>query len=384
MVKKGKRGGGRDGEHGLSAAASRSKAEQDDGLAHYCAPPHWPQDVFFLASHSQPSRLLPRAHHLTFCVAPRSTHAAHPCQVRARGWTVVRPITSSTPFHPAYGSTLDTHPALAQHGLFARIDIPPRTLVVPYLGMVHLAGHHEGDEDAHSRYDASIEADDGTRLGIDATRMGSEARCTCVHRSLQSMADADALFSLYIQSSTITVASCPDQISFSTIGPLHFHAIKSVRRLTCRSPCTYAAWPSTRAPIRSALAQSCASATARDGGLRDSRPIRRACKGIASSSHIPEYIYVCRCTLCSNFLGSCLLTAFNLDLCQSCDNTMSSQSATFLHIRHPALLCRIEYSSAGHTPTSTLRVGQSIESRLRSATQSRSAQHAYRTFRLLC
>ncbi|UZJ57108.1 hypothetical protein CBS101457_006428 [Exobasidium rhododendri] len=69
-------------------------------------------------------------------------------------------------------SDLDAHPALSQFGLFAAKDIPPHTLVVPYFGHVHLIS----EEDPDSRYDAAIESDDGTRLGIDATRAGSEAR----------------------------------------------------------------------------------------------------------------------------------------------------------------------------------------------------------------
>lgn len=140
-------------------------------------PPHWPEGVVYLGWHSQPSSKLPSVHHLTFCIAPRLAHECHPSQIRARQWTEVRTITASTAFIPAFGSDLTTHPAIGQCGLFAKKTIPPRTLVVPYYGLVHLAGDEEGDEDAESRYDAAIEADDGTKLGIDATHMGTEARC---------------------------------------------------------------------------------------------------------------------------------------------------------------------------------------------------------------
>lgn len=140
-------------------------------------PSHWPEGVVYLGWHSQPSNKLPSKHHLTFCVAPRLTHELHPSQIRACQWTEVRTITSDTAFIPAFGSSLTTHPAIGQCGLFAKRTIPPRTLVVPYYGLVHLAGDEEGDEDAESRYDAAIEAEDGTKLGIDATRMGTEARC---------------------------------------------------------------------------------------------------------------------------------------------------------------------------------------------------------------
>lgn len=141
------------------------------------SPSHWPKGVLYLGWHSQPSNKLSQKHQLTFCIAPRITHEAHPSQIRAHQWTEVRSITSSSSFVPAFGSTLTCHPAVGQCGLFAKKMIPPRTLVVPYYGLVHLAGEEEGDEDVESRYDAAIEADDGTKLGIDATCMGTEARC---------------------------------------------------------------------------------------------------------------------------------------------------------------------------------------------------------------
>lgn len=172
-------------EHVINASRKDEKQNDRDhnhdvlvqSVENLFPPPHWPEGIVYLGWHSQPSRKLHEIHHLTFCVAPRLSHEAHPSQIRARQWTEVRRITSSTAFIPAFGSTLTTHPAVGQCGLFAKKTIPPRTLVVPYYGLVHLAGDEEEDEDAESRYDAAIEADDGTKLGIDATLMGTEARC---------------------------------------------------------------------------------------------------------------------------------------------------------------------------------------------------------------
>jgi hypothetical protein len=136
-------------------------------------PDQWPKEVQYLASHSLPSQGLPFHLSLHLCTAPKISHEVHPDQIRLQEWTKIRFITDTTPFQPAFGSDLRTHPTLGQCGLFAKKDIPPHTLVVPYLGHVHLTS----DEDAESRYDAAIESDDGTKLGIDATRAGNEARC---------------------------------------------------------------------------------------------------------------------------------------------------------------------------------------------------------------
>lgn len=179
-------------------------------------PPGWNNEVAFLASHSQPSDKLPGRLAVQLCVAPRPSHPCHPFAVRAHGWTSVRPVTESTPCRALHHSTgggggtarhgkgshsngsvgdVDRrkpqcfHPALGQKGLFAQRDIPPRTLVVPYMGRAHLT--QSDDEDPDSRYDAAIVVD-GTRCGIDATHMGSEARCECA-RLLSSLASRQRL-----------------------------------------------------------------------------------------------------------------------------------------------------------------------------------------------
>lgn len=136
-------------------------------------PEHWPEDVRYLDSHSIPSATLPAHLVLHLCTPPKQTNEFHPSQVRIHEWTRIKEIFQCTPFQPAFESTLTCHPTLGQFGLFARRNIPPHTLVVPYLGQIHLAS----EEDAESRYDAAVEADDFTKCGIDATNAGNEARC---------------------------------------------------------------------------------------------------------------------------------------------------------------------------------------------------------------
>ena len=171
-----------------SSDRSAGKTVAGQGEKDTAAPdlPHgWPSDVVYLASHSMPAEGLPAFLCLHLCTAPKPSHPSHPAQARARAWTEIRLVTAQTAFQPAYGSSLTTHPTLGQFGLFARRDIPPHTLVVPYLGHVHLAS----EEDASSRYDAAVESSDGIRLGIDATRAGNEARCVYAGRTRADDAD---------------------------------------------------------------------------------------------------------------------------------------------------------------------------------------------------
>jgi hypothetical protein len=159
-------------QDGSSTSTTKTppSGEKDEEAA---VPENWPKDVQYLSSHSIPSSTLPHSLTLHLCTAPKQSHEFHPDQIRLHEWTRIKVIDQDTPFQPAFDSKLDTHPTLGQFGLFARKGIPPHTLVLLYLGQVHLAS----DEDAQSRYDAAVESDDGTRCGIDATRAGNEARC---------------------------------------------------------------------------------------------------------------------------------------------------------------------------------------------------------------
>lgn len=72
------------------------------------------------------------------------------------------------------------HPAVGQFGLFASKDLMPGTFILFYVGFVH------GDQDTYpdSDYDLSLDRDLG--VGIDAAKMGNEARFINDYRGVNS------------------------------------------------------------------------------------------------------------------------------------------------------------------------------------------------------
>jgi hypothetical protein len=62
------------------------------------------------------------------------------------------------------------HPANGQHGLFAAQHLYPDTFILFYLGHVH----GSSDADPNSDYDLSLDRELG--IGVDASKMGNEAR----------------------------------------------------------------------------------------------------------------------------------------------------------------------------------------------------------------
>lgn len=86
-------------------------------------------------------------------------------------------LPGATSLNNAASSTLirriadSLHPAYGQCGLFASKTIPPRTHIIDYFGEVHC------DDRPTSDYDLSLHRFyDGTSAGIDADKMGNEAR----------------------------------------------------------------------------------------------------------------------------------------------------------------------------------------------------------------
>lgn len=86
---------------------------------------------------------------------------------------VIRPIVD--PSHPAYG----------QRGLFAARKIPARTLIVEYIGEVH------SDERPTSDYDISLYRFPRESVGVDASRMGNEARFVNDYRGIRLKPNAE-------------------------------------------------------------------------------------------------------------------------------------------------------------------------------------------------
>ncbi|KAG9127984.1 hypothetical protein FRC07_006578 [Ceratobasidium sp. 392] len=76
------------------------------------------------------------------------------------------------------------HPACGQRGLFASAKIAPNSYILPYHGEIHC------DERADSDYDLSLDRVDGVNIGVDASRMGNEARFVNDFRGVQSKPNA--------------------------------------------------------------------------------------------------------------------------------------------------------------------------------------------------
>lgn len=79
----------------------------------------------------------------------------------------------------------DGHPARGQRGLFASRKIPPRTHIIDYVGEVHC------DDRPHSDYDLSLyRTSEGISVGVDASRMGNEARFINDYRGVAAKPNA--------------------------------------------------------------------------------------------------------------------------------------------------------------------------------------------------
>lgn len=93
------------------------------------------------------------------------------------------------------------HPAHGQCGLFAGKRIPPSTFILDYIGKMLLRGdapsHRASTGEVHcedrpeSDYDLSLHRfPDGLSVGIDASRVGNEARFTNDYRGVQEKPNA--------------------------------------------------------------------------------------------------------------------------------------------------------------------------------------------------
>ena len=132
-------------------------------------PSHWPSDVPYITQQqyhaSVPKQVLAQ---LVADQAKTSsaTHAQRPA-------IAIREITESA------------HPARGQRGLFAAKKIPPRTHIIDYVGEVHC------DERPHSDYDLSLyRGSDGLSVGVDASKMGNEARFINDYRGVRPKPNA--------------------------------------------------------------------------------------------------------------------------------------------------------------------------------------------------
>jgi len=136
-------------------------------------PKNWPQDILYLSSPSH----------------SKSISQSQLAALKIRDATTPHVPTSLTP-NPCLlvkitAITSDGHPASGQHGLFATRHLPPGSLIVPYLGLVH------GDADSHAESDYDLALDREAGLAVDAARAGNEARFVNDYRGVRERPNAE-------------------------------------------------------------------------------------------------------------------------------------------------------------------------------------------------
>jgi len=82
-----------------------------------------------------------------------------------------------------------SHPATGQCGLFAASDLKPGTFILQYLGELHASSTAEPDPHADSNYDLSLDREQG--IGIDADKVGNEARFINDYRGIADKPNAE-------------------------------------------------------------------------------------------------------------------------------------------------------------------------------------------------
>jgi hypothetical protein len=137
-------------------------------------PKGWPSNTVYLHSPSLSKKL--RVEDVDQLISPKS--------VLPSGTPVWK--TSGPYSNVRITPVVDTaHPAHGQHSLCATQHLPPDTFILPYLGYVH----DQTDTDESSDYDLSLDRELG--IGVDATRMGNEARFINDYRGVSTAPNAE-------------------------------------------------------------------------------------------------------------------------------------------------------------------------------------------------
>jgi hypothetical protein len=137
-------------------------------------PREWPAGAVYLRAPYYSKKLADGA--LRTLVFSRSDlPTTEPARVTSPPYAHVKITKISSPAHPANG----------QHGLFANQHLPPDSFILSYLGYVH----DKNDIDEKSDYDLSLDRDLG--VGVDASRIGNEARFINDYRGVTTSANAE-------------------------------------------------------------------------------------------------------------------------------------------------------------------------------------------------
>jgi hypothetical protein len=139
------------------------------------APKGWPQDTVYLSA-PQYSRNLSRETISAALILPKSDLPPNSQPLKTEPpYTHIKITPIISPSHPANG----------QYGLFANQHLPPDSFILPYLGYVH----DQTDNDETSDYDLSLDRELG--IGVDASKMGNEARFINDYRGVATRANAE-------------------------------------------------------------------------------------------------------------------------------------------------------------------------------------------------
>lgn len=137
-------------------------------------PKGWQSDIVYLHSPAYSAKL--SADKIEKLVVSRTTLPMDTEIYRVSGpYTNVKITRVVEPSHPAYD----------QHALCSTQHLLPDTLILPYLGYVH----DSNDSDPKSDYDLSLERE--LSVGVDASRMGNEARYVNDYRRIAASANAE-------------------------------------------------------------------------------------------------------------------------------------------------------------------------------------------------
>ncbi|KAF2198485.1 hypothetical protein GQ43DRAFT_155872 [Delitschia confertaspora ATCC 74209] len=144
------------------------------GAANSKIPKGWPAGIVYLQAPAYSKKLADKA--LEALLVPKASLSSVTVLPKATGpFSTVKIVKISSESHPAYG----------QNGLFANQHLPPDSFVLPYLGFVH----DRSETDEHSDYDLSLDRYLG--VGVDASKMGNEARFCNDYRGVGSSANAE-------------------------------------------------------------------------------------------------------------------------------------------------------------------------------------------------
>ncbi|KAF2402600.1 hypothetical protein EJ06DRAFT_491146, partial [Trichodelitschia bisporula] len=135
-------------------------------------PKNWPPNLPYLTNPLYP-RTLPASIITTLHTPPPTATIQTPTLGPS-------PNTRITPVPPT-----SSHPAAGQNSLTTTRHLPPSSLILYYLGTVHTTA----DSDPTSRYDLCLDRE--LDLGIDAARMGNEARFVNDYRGVAAGPNAE-------------------------------------------------------------------------------------------------------------------------------------------------------------------------------------------------